>query len=240
MKMKQISIILVNPQMGENIGATARAMLNAGLVDLRLVAPRDGWPNPKADAMASGAIEVLENAKVFATTQEAIEDLNFVLATTARLRDMEKEIFTPNSAAKECVARINNSQKCGVLFGCERSGLSNDDVVLADAIINVPLNPNFSSLNLAQAVLLITYEFYQATLSKDDLEAIKIKSSPAPKKELEFFLSKLESDLDEVKFFSNPGQKPNTMRNIRNLFDRAELSSQEIRTLFGIIKSLKK
>jgi tRNA/rRNA methyltransferase len=238
--MKQISIILVNPQMGENIGATARAMLNAGLVDLRLVSPRDGWPNPKADAMASGAIEVLQNAKVFETTEEAIADLNFVLATTARLRDMEKDVFTPNAAAKEFVARIDNSQKCGVLFGCERSGLSNDDVVLADAVINVPLNPKFSSLNLAQAVLLITYEFYQATLTEIDLDDINMKSSPAPKAELENFLTRLENDLDAGGFFSNPDQKPNAMRNIRNLFDRTELSSQEIQSLFGMFKSLKK
>jgi tRNA/rRNA methyltransferase len=238
--MKQISIILVNPQMGENIGATARAMLNAGLVDLRLVQPRDGWPNPKADAMASGAIEVLENAKVFETTEEAIADLNFVLATTARLRDMEKETYTPNAAANEFVFRIDNEQKCGVLFGCERSGLSNDDVVLADAVINVPLNPAFSSLNLAQAVLLITYEFYQATLSEEDLSDIKMKTCPAPKSELEYFLGRLEDDLDESGFFSNPEQKPHAMRNIRNMFDRTELSSQEVKTMFGIVKSLKK
>lgn len=237
---KQIPIILVNPQMGENIGATARAMLNAGLVDLRLVAPRDGWPNPKADAMASGAIEVLENAKVFETTEEAIADLNFVLATTARLRDMEKEIYTPNTAAKEFVSRIDSSQKCGVMFGCERSGLSNDDVALANAVINVPLNPDFSSLNLAQAVLLITYEFYQATLTEVDLNDIKMKSSPAPKAELENFLSRLESDLDNAGFFSNPEQKPHTVRNIRNLFDRTGLSSQEIQSLFGIFKALKR
>lgn len=238
--MKQISIILVNPQMGENIGATARAMLNSGLVDLRLVQPRDGWPNPKADAMSSGAIEVLENAKVFETTQEAIADLNFVLATTARLRDMEKDIFTPNAAANKFVSLIDNEQKCGVLFGCERSGLENDDVVLADAVINVPLNPEFSSLNLAQAVLLITYEFYQATLSEADLSDIKMKSSPAPKAELENFVSRLENDLEQSKYFHNDAQQSHIMRSIRNLFDRAELSSQEIQSLFGIFKALKK
>jgi len=235
MKMRQLSIILINPQMGENIGATARAMLNAGLIDLRLVNPRDGWPNPAAESMASGAKLVLDNAKVFNSTKEAIADLNFVLATTARMRSMEKEVFTPNSASKECVARIDSDQKCGVMFGCERCGLENEDIALANAIISVPVNPEFSSLNLAQAVLLITYEFYQATLNEKQIKSYAIKSAPAPLSELENFLTRLEDTLEKKGFFKDEYRKRSTMINIRNLFSRADLSSQEIQSLFAIL-----
>lgn len=153
------AIVLVEPQLGENIGACARAMLNCGLTDMRLVNPRDGWPNPAAEAMAAGAIQVLETARVYPTTAEACADLTYVLATTARPRGVTKQALVPRAAAAQLRARIDADQPAGVLFGPERAGLVNEDVTLADAVITVPLNPGFSSLNLAQAVLLVGYEW---------------------------------------------------------------------------------
>ena len=157
-------VILVEPQLGENIGAVARAMLNCGLRKLRLVRPRDGWPNPTAEAMASGAIEVLKSAEVFEQTGDAVWDLNRLFATTARQRDLAKKVVTPKEAAKLFFDTNFAGNNMGFLFGPERSGLVNDDIALADYVINVPLNPEFSSLNLAQAVLLVAYEWFQASL----------------------------------------------------------------------------
>ena len=159
---RQPAIILVAPQLGENIGAVARAMLNCGLTDLRLVNPRDGWPNPAAEAMASGAVVVLEQARVFDTVEAAIADLQAVYATTARGRDMLKPVVTPRQAVTEIHQHSQIGQRCGILFGPERAGLSNEDLVYADAALMVPLHPGFSSLNLAQAVLLVAYEWFQA------------------------------------------------------------------------------
>ena len=155
------AIILIDPQLGNNIGSAARAMLNCGLKDLRLVRPRDGWPNASAVKMASGATEVLNNAKVFDNTLEAVSDLNLVLATTARMRDLSKTVLSPKQAVGWLIDHHANEGRSGILFGPERSGLVNDDIVLADAVINVPLNPKFSSLNLAQAVLIMGYEWFQ-------------------------------------------------------------------------------
>ena len=149
------AIILIDPQLGNNIGSAARAMLNCGLKDLRLVRPRDGWPNASAVKMASGATEVLNNTKVFDNTLDAVNDLNLVLATTARMRDLSKTVLTPKKAADWLISHNAHGGRSGILCGNERSGLVNDDIVLADAVINVPLNPKFSSLNLAQAVLLM-------------------------------------------------------------------------------------
>jgi tRNA/rRNA methyltransferase len=156
------AIILVEPQLGENIGTAARAMLNCGLVDLRLVRPRDGWPNRKAVAAASGADAVIENVRLFDSTAEAVADLSRVYATTARHRGQIKPVVTPRQAATEMRAALGRGEKTGVLFGPERTGLHNDDIPLADTVLQVPLNPAFSSLNLAQAVLLIGYEWFQA------------------------------------------------------------------------------
>ncbi|KLN59274.1 rRNA methyltransferase [Kiloniella spongiae] len=232
------AIILVKPQLGENIGMVTRAMLNNGLTELRLVKPRDGWPNPAAEASAAGAIEVLEKAQVFETTEEAIADLHKVYATTARTRDMTKPVAVPHYAAKEMRAFDQFGQKVGVLFGPEKAGLHNDDVVLADTVISVPLNPKFSSLNLAQAVLLIAYEWFQQGVDVPDEELLLGSSPLATKDELLNFYKRLEAALDESGFLWPPEKRPNMVRNLRNIFQRAHLTDQEVNTLHGVVKTL--
>jgi tRNA/rRNA methyltransferase len=234
------SVILVEPQLGENVGAAARAMLNCGLTDLRLVNPRCGWPNEKATAMASGALDRDVEVTLFDTVADAIADLNYLLATTARHRFMAKPLYTARQAAAELRARTADGQRCGVLFGGERAGLTNDDVALANAIVTVPLNPAFSSLNLGQSVLLIGYEWY---LSDDatPARALETKGSPpASKKELLNFFHRLETALEETGFLRLPDMRPAMVRNLRNLFQRAELTEQELKTLHGVIASLRK
>jgi tRNA/rRNA methyltransferase len=232
------AIVLVEPQLGENIGACARAMLNAGLTDLRLVRPRDGWPNPKAEAMASGATEVLAAARLFETTAAACADLAFVLATTARSRDMMKPAFTPRAAAGELRGRVAAGQAVGVLFGPERAGLVNDDVTLADAVLSVPLNPAFSSLNLAQAVLLVGYEWYQAGDDTPPVALMDENSPPATVATREYFLGRLEGLLEEAGFFFPEHLGPTMKRNLRTLFTRAGMSDQEVQTLHGVLRAL--
>lgn len=234
------AIILVRSQLGQNIGMCARAMLNCGLTDLRLVAPRDGWPSETAIQTSSGAVHVIENAKVFDTTAEAVADLHYVMATTARERDMVKPIFTPNGAADEFHSRAAQGQKTGILFGPERAGLTNDDVALAHAVLNVPLNPNFSSLNLAQAVLLIGFAWHTG-LTKDtpDQYTRHGDSSPATMDQFNGLMAHLIDELSETGFFLNPEKRPHTERNIRNTFARFDMTDQEISTFRGIIKALR-
>jgi tRNA/rRNA methyltransferase len=236
-------IILVQPQLGENIGMCARAMLNCAVTELRIVRPRDGWPNPSAISASSGAVYVIENARIFETTAEAIADLDFVLATTARQRDMVKPVHTAEEAGKLIHARNTTSGRaaCGILFGPERTGLENDDIALANAILNIPLNPGFSSLNLAQAVLLVCYSW----LSADNPFASAAKTAeedenslPASKGDIENFLQRLETSLDDSGFFRSEPHKPSIVRNIRNFFFRAAPSVQEVRTLQGIVSAL--
>lgn len=229
------AIILVEPQMGENIGAAARAMLNCGLTDLRIVNPRDGWPNERADAMSSGALERMPPVRVFGSTAEAVADLHFVYATTARPRDMIKPVFTARGAADDIKARVN--EKSGYLFGPERAGLSNDDVALAHAIVTIPMNPDFSSLNLGQGVLLCAYEWFQA------MDATPALINPpeeeiAPHGELQELFDRLEHELSEGGFFRTQELRPNVMRNLKNMFLRGNLTSQEVRTFHGIITTL--
>jgi len=232
------AVILIDPQLGENIGAAARAMLNCGLVDLRLVRPRDGWPNEKARAAASGAVEVIERARLFDSTAAAIADLNRVYATTARPRDMIKPVVTPRRAAEEMREAVARGEAVGVLFGPERTGLVNDDIALADAILSVPLNPGFSSLNLAQAVLVVGYEWFQAGVEAPPRQLVTNATRPASKAELLNFFAHLERELDACGFLRNEEKRPSMVRNIRNLFQRAELTEQEIQTLHGIVKEL--
>lgn len=243
------AVILIEPQMGENIGATARAMLNCGLTDLRLVRPRDGWPNSRAVASSSGATLVIDNVKLFETTEDAIADLQFVFATTARARDMIMPVYTPRAAAAEIHQRMDNpakgtsgqdgpAQKCGVLFGPERSGLVNDDISRADAVINVPLNPGFSSLNLGQAVLLIAYEWSQGADETPPRALQTGETGPVSKQEFDVFITRLEEELDKGGFFTSPDMRPTILRNLRNLFQRMEVTSQEIRTLHGVVTAL--
>ncbi|WP_343559960.1 RNA methyltransferase [Kiloniella sp. b19] len=233
-------VILVKPQLGENIGMVCRAMLNNGLTRLRLVKPRDGWPNPAAEASASGALEVLQKAEVFETTEEAIADLNHVFATTARSRHMTKPVVVPRRAAQDMRAMIDGQgEQVGVLFGPEKAGLHNDDVVLADTLITVPLNPTFASLNLAQAVLLMAYEWFQLGTDVPEYELVTGTSQVASKDELVNFFNRLEASLDEAGFLYPPEKRPNMVRNLRNIFQRADLTSQELQTLHGVVKALR-
>ncbi len=238
------AIILVGPQLGENIGMCARAMLNCGVTDLRIVNPRDGWPNPAAVSASSGAISVIENARVFASTAEAIADLEYVYATTARLRDMAKPVISAEAAGRDIQHRHAIAQKpvCGIMFGPERTGLDNDDVALAHAILSIPLNPGFSSLNLAQAVLLACYSFLVAdnpfAADAQEHAATRETSPPATSGAIENFMKQLEGQLDSAGFFRSENHRPSLMRNIRTYFFRSAPTEQEVSTLHGIIASL--
>lgn len=232
------AIILVEPQMGENVGMAARAMLNAQLGDLRLVRPRDGWPNPKARNAASGADTVIDGVRVFETTDAAIADLTRVYAATARPRDMIKPVLTPNRAAAEMRALFSAGEKVGVLFGGERAGLHNDDIALADTVLQAPLNPAFSSLNLGHAVLMVTYEWYQSGDATPAEQLPEGRTRPATKGELVNFFERLESALDDCGFLHVVEKRPIMVRNIRNIFQRANLMEQEVRTLHGIVSCL--
>ncbi|HVJ33883.1 MAG TPA: RNA methyltransferase [Terriglobia bacterium] len=232
------AIILVTPQMGENIGAAARAMMNCGLNDLRLVAPRDGWPNIKAERAAVGALELMPPVRVFDTTVAAVADLNFVYATTARDRRMVKPIVTARHAAEEARRQVAAGAKVGFLFGPERTGLVNDDLSLADTLLTVPLNPAFTSLNLGQAVLLVGYEYYQAGDETPGSVLALNGSVPANKDQLNNFFTHFERELDACGFLRNEEARPHMIRNLRNMWHRANLTEQEIRTLHGVVKEL--
>ncbi|MBC6439930.1 MAG: RNA methyltransferase [Rhodospirillales bacterium] len=231
------AIILVRPQMGENIGAAARAMANFGLTDLRIVAPRDGWPNPAAEAMAAGGLAIVQDASLHDTTTEAVAGLHHVWATTARSRDMLKPEVTPERAAVDLHA-APAGEICGVLFGPERTGLDNDEVALADAILQVPTVPDNASINLAQCVLLIGYEWFKAQDEVLDSAVPSGKTWPATREELEGFFDHLIGELDRCGFLRNEQHRPIMVRNIRNMFLRAGLFGQEVRTLRGIVSCL--
>lgn len=232
------AVVLVAPQMGENIGAAARAMLNCGLDTLRLVNPRDGWPSEQAEAMSSGALERMPPVTVYDSTAAAIADCHFVLATTARPRDMVKPVFTPRAAAIELRGRAHQGQKTALLFGGERAGLDNDDVALAHGIITIPLNPAFSSLNLGQAVLLTAYEWFTSGDGTPALHTPSGDSAPATHEELHGLFDRMETELQESHFFRTEEQKPTMVRNLRNLLSRARMTEQEIRTFHGMISAL--
>lgn len=231
-------VILVSPQLGENIGASARAMLNCGLTDMRIVKPRESWPNEKARRTSAGADIVLENARLFDSTAEAVADLTHVFATTARPRGMAKGVIAPREAVSMIRALNGQGQSCGILFGPERTGLENDDVTLAQWAVQVPLNPAFSSLNLGQAVLILSYEWFQ--LSNPEVYAGDgmTRSPPAERKEMLALFDHLENELDRAGFFYPPSKRPRMLRNIRTMLLRAEMTEQEVRTLRGAIKAL--
>jgi tRNA/rRNA methyltransferase len=229
------AIILVEPQLGENIGTSARAMFNCGLTDLRLVRPRDGWPSDKAVAAASGADAVLDGARLFPRVEDAIADLNHLYVTTARDRYMVKEVMTPRAAAQEMRRYMAEGRACGILFGPERTGLVNDDIALGDRVIRVPLNPAFSSLNLAQAVLIVGYEWFAAGDETPPAELVTGHSRPATKEELLRFFAHFEEALDRSGFLRTADKRPGMVRNLRNLFQRAQLTEQELRTLHGVV-----
>lgn len=233
------AIILVAPQLGENIGTAARAMANFALDDLRLVAPRDGWPSEKARAAASGADFVIDAARVFDRLEDALADLNFVWATTARPRDLPKPVATPHEAAQAAAGRIAAGEQVGVMFGRERWGLENKEVSLADALMTFPANPGFASFNLAQAVLLVGYEWFAAAgRGEVDAAAFRRAAPPAARADLIALFEHLEGELEAAGFFFPPEKKPAMVRNLRALLTRAGPSEQEVRSLRGVIKAL--
>ena len=225
--------------MGENIGACARAMKNCGLSDLRLVDPRDGWPNPAANAMAAHAEDIVEAATVFETLEEAVADLSYTYATTARARDQVKPVFTARGFAADARTRAGEGQKIGLLFGREREGLWNSEIALSSAMITVPLNPGNTSLNIGQAVLLVGYEWWTAADETPDRVLESSEAQPASQAMLDNFLSRLIADLDERSFLAVPEKRDRMTRNIRNIFQRNDLTENEINTLHGIVSFLK-
>lgn len=231
-------IILVTPQLSQNIGKTARAMLNFGLTELRLVAPVEGWLNTEARMLAAGAHHVLEQAKCFTHFEEAIADLQKLYATTARPRDMIKEVLTPHAVAGRALQEYTEGNKVGFLFGPERTGLHNDHVARADAVVSIPVNPDFGSLNLAQAVVIIAYEWYQALTKPRPYYTLTGRSETASKEEITGLLMHLETELDKAGYFRTTNKRPLMARNLRNIFSRAGFTAQEVQTLRGVVSTL--
>jgi tRNA/rRNA methyltransferase len=230
--------VLVEPQLGENIGATARAMANFGLSKLRLVKPVQGWPNDKARVMAVGADRILDNAALYETLNEAIGDCTFVIATTARNHDQAKEVVSAEAAAGLIAPKVAAGETVALVFGRERNGLENHEVGLADRILTLPVNPAFASLNLAQAVIIVAYEWFKRAGGGELPFSMPDKSPPAPKQQLDAFFADLERELDAIEFY-RPHEKRGTMSvNLRNIFNRMTPSEQDIRTLHGIFMGL--
>ncbi|MFZ0608397.1 MAG: TrmJ/YjtD family RNA methyltransferase [Xanthobacteraceae bacterium] len=230
-------VVLVEPQLGENIGAAARAMANFGLSELRLVKPRQAWPNDKARMMAAGADRILDDAKLYDTLPAAIADCSFVLATTARAHDQAKPVIGPGEAAAEIAPRIASGETVALLFGRERNGLENDEVALADRIVTLPVNPAFASLNLAQAIVIMAYEWFK--LAGTGLPfAMPQKSKAAPKQQLLAFFASLERELEKVEFFRPPDKRETMQINLRNIVTRMAPTQQDIQTLHGVIMAI--
>jgi tRNA/rRNA methyltransferase len=226
-------IVLVRPQLGQNIGKAARAMLNFGLTELRLVAPRDGWPNPEAGPTASGAESVLERAQVFATAREAIADCSHVFASTVRRRDLVMPVTGPQGMV-DLIA--GSSERSAILFGPERSGLETDEVALANAIVTVPINPEFASLNLAQAVILLAYEWSRRAGVAQP--TAKDTEPPAPHGELDGLIAHLNTELEAKGYFHPPSRTEATKNTLRTIFTKARWSSREVKAVRGIIRAL--
>ncbi len=231
-------VILVEPQLGENIGAAARAMANFGLSRLRIVKPRDGWPNIHARRAASGADRILDEATLHDTAQAAIADCTFVLATTARAHDQAKPVIGAEEAVRQMAPRVAASESVALMFGRERYGLENHEVALADRIVTLPVNPAFASLNLAQAVAILAYEWFKFASGGALPFAMPQKSPPAPREQLHAFFADLERELGKVEFFRPPEKHETMLINLRNIFHRMQPTQQDIRTLHGVILAI--
>jgi tRNA/rRNA methyltransferase len=243
------ALVLVRPQLADNIGMVARAMANFGLDELRIVAPRDGWPNEKARAAASGANFIIDGARAFGAVKDAVADFHFVCATTARQRDLAKPVLTPEQVCSEMRRRMDAGERCAILFGPERSGLETDEIAVADATVMAPVNPRFASLNLAQAVLLVSYEWLKET-ARGTLGRVTTYESalepgpqtrgspPATKDELIGLFEHLEGELDRLGFFNPPHKRQTVVRNLRTMLTRMGATEQEVRTLRGIVATL--
>ena len=232
------AFILVRPQMGENIGAAARAMLNFGLERMRVVAPRDGWPSPNAVAMASGAGRVLDAAQLYSDVQGAVADCDYVYATTARGRELTKPIFTPEAAMADARARVAAGQRVAVMFGPERAGLENEDITRANAIITVPVNPDFPSLNLAQCVLLTGYEWRRQTVPNAAVVHHMARTQWASGEEVEKLGDHFESRLEDAGFFYPPEKVAGMKEGLRNMWSRLGLTRAEVQTLHGMLRQI--
>jgi cysteinyl-tRNA synthetase/tRNA/rRNA methyltransferase len=231
-------VILVRPQLADNIGAAARAMANGGLYHLRLVAPRDGWPQEKAWRNASGAQRILDDLSLHETVADAVADLHHVFATCPRPRHIVKPVLTPRGASAELREICARDLRCGLLFGPERAGLDNDDMAQADALIRYPMNPAFTSLNLAQAVMVMAYEWWQSADDTVPRTLMTNETHVATKADLENFLTHLVDQLDACGFLRNLPKRPGMVRNLRHLFQRGEVTEQELRTLHGVVTEL--
>jgi tRNA/rRNA methyltransferase len=231
-------VILVEPQLGENIGMAARAMGNFALSRLRIVNPRDGWPNVAAQRAAAGADQILENAELFDTVEQAVADLTLLFATTARAHDQAKPVVAPADAAVEIAAHVADRGGVGIMFGRERYGLQNEEVALANRIITFPVNPGFASLNLAQAVLLIGYEWFKLSTGGALPFAMPEHSEPASQHQMQAFFDNLIRELDKVEFL-RPAEKRETMLvNLRNIFTRMDPTKQDMHTLHGVVMAI--
>ena len=230
------AFVLVRPQMGENIGAAARSMLNFGLEHMRVVGPRDGWPNERAVALASGAGRVLDAARVVADTAAAVADCALVLATTARDRDLTKPILSPEAAMAEAAAHGRRGERVAVLFGPERTGLENDDVARANAIVSVPTNPDFPSLNLAQCVLLMGYEWRRAAGAAGPVGAGLPER--AAQHDVEALAAHYEERLEAAGFFFPEGKAPAMKRTLRNLWSRMPLTGADVKVFHGMMRQM--
>lgn len=235
------AVILCEPQLGENIGTAARAMANFGLTDLRIVNPRDGWPSEKARAAASRADHVIDNVKVFDSVEAAVADLRFVFATTARSREVSKPVRGPDEAAATATGYGREGLGTGYLFGRERWGLNNEEVALADEIVTLPVDPQFASLNIAQAVLVCAYEWrMKASGGALPFRLDEETNPPAPKEDVLRLFEHLESALDAINFFRPPEKRPSMVLNLRNIFQKANLTGQEVRSLRGVIAAFER
>lgn len=233
----QPSFVLVRPQMGENIGAAARAMWNFGLDRMRITSPRDGWPNQKAIAMASGAGRLLDEAQMCQTTAEAVADCSYVYATTARPRELTKPVFTPAHAMQDAARRIASGERVAVIFGPERAGLENDDISIANAIVSVPVNPEFPSLNLAQCILLCGYEWRNATVENTPA-TVNMEGVWATQQEIEKLAEHYEERLQTAGFFYPETKAANMKINLRNLWSRMPLTRADVQMLHGVMRQM--
>jgi tRNA/rRNA methyltransferase len=231
-------VVLVEPQLGENIGAAARAMANFGLERLRLVKPRQRWPNDKAVMMAAGADRILDGAVIYDSLEAAIADCAFVLATTARAHDQAKPVVGAAEAAAEMADHVAAGETVAIVFGRERNGLENDEVALADRILTLPVNPAFASLNLAQAVVIVGYEWFKLSSGGKLPFTMPEKSATAPKQQLLAFFAALERELETVEFFRPPDKRETMQINLRNIFSRMQPTQQDIQTLHGVIMAI--
>jgi len=231
-------VILVEPQLGENIGMAARAMGNFGLTRLRLVQPRDGWPNLAAQRAAAGADHILDKVELFDSVEAAVADLTLLFATTARAHDQAKPVIGPEAAAREAAAEIARGSRAGILFGRERYGLQNEEVALADRIVTFPVNPGFASLNLAQAVLLMGYEWFKLATVGALPFTMPERSERASQHQMQAFFDNLVRELDKVEFLRPPEKRDTMLVNLRNIFTRMEPTKQDMHTLHGVVMAI--